>query len=192
MSGNPFHNRQLVELLFAFLTLETLLRRSLIVLLVGGMMAACSDNTPGSQYPGLVDDVTEIRVFKSSRTMILYNGEREMQRYNVALGFDPKGHKKSQGDGKTPSGRYSIDRKNPYSRFHLSLGISYPNEWDRKQARQRGVSPGGDIMIHGQPNRLKRGTMAGDWTEGCIAVSNSEIKEIYASVEVGTPITIYE
>ena len=181
-----------VVLLFAFHAVETVLGRALIVLVAIGMLASCSDDGSNSRYPGLIDDVTEIRVFKSSRKMILYHDEQELKRYDIALGFAPVGHKEAQGDGKTPRGRYIIDRKNPYSQFHLSLGISYPNKWDRSQARQRGVSPGGDIMIHGQPNSLKRGTLDGDWTAGCIAVSNSEIREIFASVEVGTPITIYE
>jgi murein L,D-transpeptidase YafK len=98
-----------------------------------------------------------------------------------------------EGDGRTPEGRYSIDSRNSRSRFHLALHISYPNADDRRTAQQRGVSPGGDIMIHGLPNGLgwldklhrKR-----DWTDGCVAVTNPEMEEIWAHVATGTAIEI--
>jgi len=104
------------------------------------------------------------------------------------LGFAPTGHKEIEGDGKTPEGAYFIDRKNPNSSFYLSIGISYPNAADRAKARAMGESPGGDIFIHGTPKRFRREP---DWTWGCIAVKDREMEDIYAMVNVGTPIFLY-
>jgi murein L,D-transpeptidase YafK len=103
------------------------------------------------------------------------------------------GYKQREGDGRTPEGRYAIDFKNPRSRFHLALRISYPDASDRDSARRRGVPPGGDIMIHGLPNGLGwlgKYHLWRDWTDGCIAVTNGQIEEIWASVDVGTPVEI--
>lgn len=108
--------------------------------------------------------------------------------YQFELGFAPRGHKLQEGDGRTPEGAYRIDRRNPNSLYHLSLGISYPNANDVAAARARGVHPGGDIFIHGTP-RVVLGKR--DWTWGCIAVQNAEMDEIYAMVQTGTPIYIY-
>ena len=127
-----------------------------------------------------------IRVYKAQRRMELWRGERRIATYGIALGDDPIGHKRQEGDEKTPEGRYRISGRNPRSRFHLSLRISYPNEADREQARRRGVDPGGDIMIHGATPPGYRG----DWTDGCIAVTNEEMDAIWQRVPVGTPIDI--
>jgi len=133
-------------------------------------------------------EVTYVVVNKTARKMYLLHHEEVLKSYDIELGFAPDGHKTQRGDGKTPEGTYLIDRRNPNSDFHLSLGISYPNTADRAQARARGVSPGGDIFIHGKPNK-KRGT-GPDWTAGCISVKNREMEMIYAMVKNGTPITI--
>lgn len=127
-------------------------------------------------------------VNKGARKMYLLHHDRVLQEHDILLGFAPEGHKQIEGDGRTPEGVYRIDRRNPNSRFHLSLGISYPNAEDIRVAREMGKPPGGDIFIHGQkhPMRLDKG----DWTWGCIAVSNKEIERIYAMVEDGTPIAI--
>jgi lipoprotein-anchoring transpeptidase ErfK/SrfK len=101
----------------------------------------------------------------------------------------PKGHKRMRGDGRTPEGRYIVDRRNPKSQFHLSVGISYPDAEDIARARARGVDPGGDIFIHGAPNGQRR-PPRGDWTAGCIAVKNREIEEIYSMVATGTVVDI--
>jgi murein L,D-transpeptidase YafK len=128
-----------------------------------------------------------IIVNKGRREMLLLHGESVLRVYRVALGRDPLGHKQQEGDGRTPEGSYTIDRRNPRSRYYLSLRISYPNAADRAQAAGRGVDPGGDIMIHG----LKDGTVQdGDWTQGCIAVTDSEMDEIWGLIVVGTPIRI--
>tara|TARA_R110002020_G_scaffold475452_2_gene710180 strand:- start:11382 stop:11786 length:405 start_codon:yes stop_codon:yes gene_type:complete len=132
--------------------------------------------------------VTGIVVNKGERRMYLLNDTRVLDDYRIKLGFAPEGHKQFEGDGKTPEGLYRIDRRNPNSRFHLSLGISYPNAQDRMVAAAMGKSPGGDIFIHGQRHPMRKDTE--DWTWGCIAVSNDEIEKIYSMIEDGVPIAI--
>ncbi|MEL6957424.1 MAG: L,D-transpeptidase family protein [Pseudomonadota bacterium] len=132
--------------------------------------------------------VTSIIVQKARRRMFLMNENTALQRYDFELGFEPVGHKRAEGDGRTPEGAYYIDRKNPNSMFHLSIGISYPNAVDRAKARAAGQSPGGDIFIHGTPDHF---ASESDWTWGCIAVTNRQMEDIYAMVNVGTPIYIY-
>jgi murein L,D-transpeptidase YafK len=127
-----------------------------------------------------------IHVYKAQRRMELLRNGKVIKRYRIVLGDAPVGHKHQQGDERTPEGAYRITYRNPQSRFHLSLRVSYPNEADRLQAKARGVDPGGDIMIHG-------GTPPGythDWTDGCIAVTNAEIEEIWRLVPVGAHIRI--
>lgn len=145
-----------------------------------------------------------VEVYKSERRLVLLREGRVLREYRgVALGFAPTGDKRQEGDGRTPEGVYGIDRRNPKSLFHLSLGVSFPNAADRADAAARGVSPGSDIFIHGQPNPtgLRRwiealipnldGRKAGDWTAGCVAVSNREIREIWALVPDGARVTIH-
>lgn len=128
-------------------------------------------------------------VSKSRRTLSLLSGGQTFKQYRVGLGFNPDGHKARSGDGRTPEGRYTIDRRNPRSDFYLSLGISYPNPIDIARARAAGVEPGGDIFIHGGPRR-SADRRKKDWTAGCIAVSDTEIEEIWAMVPTGVPISI--
>lgn len=132
-------------------------------------------------------EVTSVVVNKGARRMYLLHHDQVLKEYKVDLGFAPTGDKKVKGDGKTPEGTYVIDRKNPNSQFHLSLGISYPNDQDRAEARAMGKEPGGDIFIHGQAKPKKSNK---DWTAGCIAVKNRQIEDIYAMVKVGTPISL--
>lgn len=133
-------------------------------------------------------EVTRIEVQKSARQMHLLHHATVLASHDIALGFAPEGHKTTRGDGRTPEGRYLIDRRNPDSAFYLSIGISYPDARDIEQARARGVSPGGDIFIHGTPNPWRQ---RGDWTAGCIAVSNREMRNIYAMIRDGTVIDIH-
>jgi len=134
-------------------------------------------------------EVTRIAVHKSSRQMYLLHNDKVLEQYEIELGFEAEGPKQFEGDGKTPEGRYTIDRRNPNSAFHLSVGISYPNAQDRAFARSQGKRPGGDIFIHGQKGFWDPG--GDDWTAGCIAVTNREMRDIYAMVGNGTVIDIY-
>jgi len=128
-------------------------------------------------------------VSKQKREMVLLRGENVLRAYRIALGREPVGPKRQEGDGRTPEGRYTIDRRNPKSKYHLSLHISYPEAADVERAREAGVEPGGDIMIHG----LRDGApVEGDWTQGCIAVTDEEMDEIWGLVQDGTPIWIGE
>jgi murein L,D-transpeptidase YafK len=143
----------------------------MILLLLIGMLAL-EDRAP---------KIDQVIVAKSART------------YKVALGGAPMGAKEQEGDHKTPEGHYTLDRRNPKSRFYKSIHISYPNDLDKKRASERGVSPGGDIMVHGLPNGF--GWLGAthrnmDWTDGCFAVTNAEMDEIWELVADGTPIEI--
>lgn len=161
-----------------------------LILVIGS--AAIAKTIP--EYQG--DPVTAIVVHKEARKMFLMHDNRVLRSYNIGLGFAPSGHKAIEGDGKTPEGLYFIDRKNPNSKFHLSLGVSYPNTADRRYAKSIGKSPGGDIFIHGNQDlkyRLKRdwrNAFEKDWTAGCIAVTDAEMTEIYSMIGLGTPIFI--
>lgn len=134
-------------------------------------------------------EVTQLLVYKEERRLFLLSNATTLKAYEIDLGFAPVGDKKVEGDGKTPEGDYVIDRRNPNSLFHLSLGISYPNDEDRAEAAELGQSPGGDIFVHGGPRR--QDIQGKDWTWGCISVSDRQIETIYSMVEIGTPISIY-
>ena len=132
-------------------------------------------------------------VAKAARKLLVYRGDRLLATYRIALGRNPIGHKEREGDGRTPEGSYVIDFRKRDSDFHRALHISYPNNEDRRRAGQRKVPPGGAIMIHGLPNgmgRIGKAHTLRDWTDGCIAVTNEEIEEIWRLVPNGTPITI--
>lgn len=135
----------------------------------------------------------KIIILKSARQMTLLSGGKALKTYKVALGSAPVGPKRVEGDHKTPEGNYLIDAKNAHSQFHLSLHISYPSAADQQHARAMGARPGGAIMIHGLAapfaylGALHRQT---DWTDGCIAVTNAEIEEIWKLVPVGTRVEI--
>lgn len=130
-------------------------------------------------------------VEKGARVLTLYRDGRAIRSYRgIQFGGAPAGHKQFEGDQRTPEGRYVIDTRNPQSAYHLSLRISYPNAADTAYARARGRSPGGDIFIHGQPNWLPAGRLPGDWTDGCIALSNAEIAELWQAIPDGTPVEI--
>ncbi len=130
-------------------------------------------------------------VDKSDRLLIAYRAGQPIRAFrSIRFGNAPNGHKRFEGDERTPEGRYYIDTRNPQSRFHLSLRISYPNERDRAFAAQNGRSPGGDIFIHGQPTGYSGPPISHDWTDGCIALTNAEIEELWRIVPDGTPIEI--
>lgn len=160
-------------------------------------LAACGARPPEQPRPPQFKSyagppVTQVVVYKDRRRMYLLNEQTVLKSFDFGLGFQPIGHKQFEGDGKTPEGIYYIDRFNPRSRYHLSVGISYPNERDRTFAELQGRDPGGDIMIHGrgpEGNTLVRNKR--DWTAGCITVSDEEIEDIYAMVGIRTPVVIY-
>jgi len=130
-----------------------------------------------------------VYVLKGERRMFLLQQQQPIRDFVIELGFQPAGHKQQEGDGRTPEGVYWVDRKNPRSSFHLSLGINYPNQQDLARAEALSIDPGGDIFIHGQPN-TPFDKNDPDWTAGCIAVRDREIEEIYSRVPIGTPVTI--
>lgn len=141
--------------------------------------------------PPLTGQVERIVIEKAARRMQLYQDGRVVRTYRIALGFTPEGDKEQQGDGKTPEGEFVIDRRNARSAFHLSVGLNYPRPDDIRRAAAGGHDPGGDIFIHGQPNAVPDGFMLrGDWTAGCIAVTNREMREIWAVTPIGTPVEI--
>lgn len=149
----------------------------------------------GSASPAWADPdkVDRIVIDKSDRVLTLLHGKQTVKRYPVALGAAPKGPKRFEGDHRTPEGVYRIDYRNASSNFHLALRISYPNEADRVRAMDAGLDPGGEIMIHGLKNGqgwLGERHLGDDWTDGCIAVTNAEIEEIWSLVDLGTPVEI--
>ena len=157
--------------------------------LLGGLtlgLAGCASKFRTYDGPA----VTRLQMFKSDRNLFLFNNTSVLKAYRIDLGFAPEGPKQFEGDGKTPEGAYTVDRRNPDSLFHLSIGISYPNEADIAFAAAQGREPGGDIFIHGGP-RPGIDAIKPDWTAGCIAVSDREIEDIYAMVRDGTPIDIF-
>lgn len=162
--------------------------------------------------------IHKVEVHKADRRLELLtktkSGYQVVKSYSMNLGGEPLGHKTQEGDRRTPEGLYTLDWKNPKSAYHLSIHISYPNKADKKAAQARGVNPGGDIMIHGMPNETRRWTWLVspalsiaapevtnemihsalamfDWTQGCIAVQNSEMEEIYRLIDIPTPIEIF-
>ena len=158
----------------------------LIVLLMCGLCFA-QNSAPAKLH------ADRVVVLKKARTLQLLSQGKVIKSYKVALGGNPIGAKTRQGDHKTPEGVYILDFRNAHSQFYKSIHISYPNARDRGEASRNRVSPGGDVFVHGLPNgygaigvahRLK------DWTDGCIAVTDEEIDEIWGIVSDGTPIEI--
>ncbi len=134
-----------------------------------------------------------VLVLKKERKLLLIANGKTLKTYGVALGGSPNGPKTREGDHKTPEGMYFLDRRNPKSRFYRSIHVSYPDAKDRARAQQLGVPPGGDIMIHGLPNGYRwvgNAHRLHDWTDGCIAVTDKEMDEIWRAVPDGTPIEI--
>lgn len=178
----------LLARLFSALTLVALICAIWVVLLPERPVPP---DRPASGQATLTGPVDRILIEKSIRRMIAYRDGTALKTYRIALGFAPEGDKRQQGDGKTPEGIFRIDRRNDASAYHLSLGIDYPKPEDRARAAAEGIDPGGDIFIHGQPNQLPRGIhLPGDWTAGCIAISNAEIAELFAATGIGTEVEI--
>lgn len=168
--------------------------RAAIAVIALALVASCggdsSQPAPSKfkSYSG--PPVTQMVVKKGDRKMYLLSGRTVLRSYDVNLGPQPVGPKEYEGDGRTPEGMYFIDRKNPRSSYHLSVGISYPSTKDIAHAAALGLRPGGDIMIHGL-GPLGRKLNRPDWTAGCIAVTDEEIEEIFAMINPGVPVFIY-
>lgn len=141
-----------------------------------------------------IPSITKVLVQKGSRSLQLLSDGRVVRQYRISLGDNPQGHKLYEGDSRTPEGEYTLDWRNAGSSFYKSIHISYPSARDREMAEMWGLSPGGSIMIHGLPNGTDEDLAFAftglDWTDGCIAVSNPEIDEIWQLVSDGTPIEI--
>ncbi len=156
-----------------------------------GIAALYLPPVPSLPLPEIVGQVDRVVVEKAAHRMVLYQGTVPVRTYRIALGFAPKGDKERQGDGRTPEGVFRINRRNSESAYHLSLGLDYPQPEDRARAAKAGYSPGGDIMIHGQPNFLSDDKMIrGDWTAGCIALTNAQIQELWRVTGHGTIVEV--
>ncbi|WP_430738351.1 L,D-transpeptidase family protein [Psychrobacter sp. VH5] len=177
-----------------------LLSLAMLILLGVGLtvyktLAAANHFDKGHQTDLANIKIDKVYVDKSERVLKLLSGDRVIKTYHIALGDSPVGHKRQEGDERTPTGSYVLDYKNENSSYYRSIHVSYPNAADKAQAKKRGVSAGGDIMIHGQKNglgHLAAITQQRDWTDGCIAVTNDEMDEIMALVAIDTPIEIVE
>jgi murein L,D-transpeptidase YafK len=148
---------------------------------------------PCMAIAGDLPKADSVLVKKHEKRLYLMKNKKPFKIYHVAFGANSIGPKRREGDERTPEGTYILDYKNSDSDFYKSIHISYPNRLDIKRAREMGASPGGDIMIHGQKNGSKNFSRIQryvNWTDGCIAVTNAEMDEIWASVDIGTPITI--
>lgn len=172
----------------------------LVSLLSANMIAAAPATLSGAALEstsvtaaGPLRLVDSIVVEKKARKLTLYADGKPMRTYLVALGAKPVGDKVKAGDNKTPEGLFYIDARQPNSKYHLALHISYPDAPRRARAEAMGVDPGGDIMIHGLPNGLGAAGAAhrrNDWTNGCVALTDEEIEQIWSVVPIGTPVEI--
>ena len=190
-----FFHSSLHKVKFLLLAMITLI----LVSLIGISAIAFAKNTTNiPKYSGAIPSdviIDKVYVDKSERVLKLLSNDKVIKSFHIALGDSPVGHKHQQGDERTPTGHYTLDYKNEKSSYHRSIHVSYPNAADKAQARKRGVSPGGDIMIHGQKNgfgHLAALTQQRDWTDGCIAVTDKAMDEIMSIYKAGMPIEIVE
>ncbi|MEA3107968.1 MAG: hypothetical protein QOI88_2573 [Gammaproteobacteria bacterium] len=164
---------------------------------VCSLWALCVSLGAVSALPGFASEVApadHVVVHKAQHMLYLYNGSRLLGEYKVALGLNPVGTKEREHDFRTPEGRYFLARRNTHSDFFLSIQVSYPNKGDELRARKNQWAPGGSIMIHGLPNVPKHPAVyyaSNDWTDGCIALSNSDMVEVWLRTEDNIPIDIY-
>jgi len=165
------------------------------IILIIAFLIVCSafyNLYPEEKLP-LNTQVDYLVIQKSNRKLLAYSKNKLIKTYQISLGDHPLGHKEIEGDEKTPEGIYTINAKNPNSGYHKNLGVSYPNQQDIAKAKRLNKSPGGDIKIHGIRNHLSfigKFQRFFDWTNGCMALTNSEIDELYRAVKIGTTIEI--
>lgn len=168
-------------------------RRSIIWLAVLALSAGPSFTNADTALSSGHEPADRILVDKSERKLYLLKADEVLRSFDISLGLRPEGPKQRSGDFRTPEGRYAIEAKHSASDFFLALKVSYPNEADRVRAARLGVDPGGQIMIHGMPNEPKMDESryrGWDWTDGCIAVSNSDMLDIWLATAEATPIEI--
>ena len=167
-----------------------------LLVVSGSAFADSVGSTPSGVVQGpttTMPTADRVVVYKGERKMVLMRGDSILRSYKISLGLNPVGHKERAGDFRTPEGTYRLSRRNPRSDFFLSIQVSYPNDADIKHARRNGWDTGGSIMIHGLPNQLKHTPTyyeKSDWTDGCIAVSNSDMLEIWLLTADNAPIEI--
>jgi murein L,D-transpeptidase YafK len=172
--------------------MRSLFAVTLTLMMVAGLVSA--DAVRANLSPDEQVKADLVVVYKRERVLQLKRAGRVLKAFPIALGSDPTGPKLKEGDGRTPEGVYTLDWRNPKSQFYRSIHVSYPRAGDTEHATRWGVSPGGQIMLHGLPNGVEAdrvGHPRRDWTNGCIALTNEQIDEIWARVEDGTTIIIY-
>lgn len=182
-----------MTLLLTFLRKYIAISACLALMFIAMGAHAAENRTLAMADTAAYDEISQLVIRKEERRLYLMANDQIVRSYRISLGKTPEGHKLYEGDSRTPEGNYTIDFRNPNSDFYKSIRISYPNPKDRELAASWGLKPGGNIMIHGLPNEV--GDMAFaykglDWTDGCIAVTNEEMDEIWRLVDVGTPIRI--
>lgn len=168
------------------------LTRCLCMLLVWLMPAALATERT-NHAAGELPMADRVVVYKSEHRLVLLQQDQVLREFAIHLGLRPDGHKEVEGDYRTPEGRYFLTDRNPNSRYFLSIKVSYPNDRDMARARRQGVEPGGMIMVHGLPNTPTRSLdyyQRVDWTDGCIALNNSDMVEVWLMTRPGTPIDI--
>lgn len=169
-------------------------RRPRLPISAAGVSLLIMSLLPGpGQASGEFPVADKVLIDKSDRKLHLIDNGEVLRSFDIALGMVPVGDKEQEGDFKTPEGNYVLDIRNPDSDYFLSIRVSYPDSTDRREAREKGVDPGGAIMIHGQPNvptRSETYYRTQDWTNGCIAVSNSDMIDIWLMTDENTPIEI--
>ena len=160
-----------------------------VIALAAALLASENRNVPPLLNES--DRADLILINKAERRLMLYQDDEIIFQTDIALGSSPIGDKQLEGDGKTPEGSFQIDRRNDRSKYYLPLGLSYPTKSQQTQATAQGRDPGGDIFIHGQPNLTPGAlTLPGDWTNGCIAVSNSAMRTIWRRVALNTKVVV--
>lgn len=179
--------------------MKILLRLGIVACAASGLAAlasADSSQTPSEVALRSADSLPtadRVVVRKGERRLYLMRGQSVLRSYRVALGLNPVGHKERSGDFRTPEGQYRLTRRNSRSDYFLSIQVSYPNDDDARRARRHGWDTGGSIMIHGLPNQLKHAPTwyeNQDWTDGCIAVTNADMVEIWLLIADNAPIDI--
>lgn len=167
------------------------MKAGVMLLVAAAWVTHAATNNPPTAVA--IEKADRVLVEKSAHRLSLFRGDRLLAKYHVVFGDEPRGHKQQQGDERTPEGDYVLDWKKPDSAYHRAIHVSYPNSADRKAAQRRGVDPGGLIMIHGQPNGMaafEAITQARNWTDGCIALRNADMDDVWLRVDAGTPIRI--